>query len=548
MNEPPDENRGGPSLFGLNLPVGSSISVVSNNDDSKMDTDGSVSSRTGETGRKRTSYLRICRQCTKRRKKKVPGMTNSNANYCQCEADNDSDNSILLKKVTPEMTHQAQHTKHVNDKSHHVNANTTTNSQSAKLQNTSSSSQSDTRQVGRSEYLQTDASPYVIHVQRVVNSPNDGTILHPIAFGNFLKKNNFQNIVPGSVKKIGRNRCTVAFSNSKDANEFLQSDLLHTNRFKAFIPSFNVTRIGLVRGIPTDWSDDEILANITTPIGCGKILKVRRLNYKVQVNGTSTWKPSQSVVLTFDGQVLPKRIFICYNALPVDIYIYPTIQCFRCCNYGHTKTLCRSSMPRCYKCGAGHLGESCSKEEDSAYCIMCGGFHYATSKTCPEFNRQKEIKMKMAHSCISYAEASKSFPPTSKSYADVLNSRSTVPNSSYILPNPTTSPIRTSSKKTVFLKPRTPPKVQSGYDRAAHNSVLKEFEMPASENGCALVTKDTEPNDSVLQTILTLISTLLQSNIFKPSHVAPITELLRMTSTIHNGFENNPVELQKYNS
>lgn len=537
MNDPPDPKWGGdPGVLGLNLPVGATITVVSN-EDSKMDTDGSVSSRTDEIGRKRTSYIRICRQCTKRRKKQVAGQS-VNSNFCQCETNNVLENSILMKKTTPEIS-----------KSPNEPQNTSQNVQNHSPQVTPQGVHSDktqipqSRQVGRSEYLHTDASPFLIHVQRIVDSPNDGTILHPIAFGNFLKKNNFQNIIPGSVKRIGRNRCAVAFSNFKDANNFLHNDLLNTHKFKAIIPTFNITRMGLVRGIPADWSDEDVLANISTPVGCGNILKIRRLNYKVQTNGTTSWKPSQSVVVTFDGQVLPKRIFMCYNALPVEVYTYPTIQCFNCCRYGHTKSICRSTMPRCYKCGADHSGESCSKEEDAASCIMCGGYHYATSKVCPEFIRQKEIKTRMAHSCISYAEASKLFPPVSRSYADVLT---TAPNST-ASNKPSLSTPTHSYKKTVFLKPRSPPKTHSGYDKAAHNALLKEFEAPESMNGCALIPKNNKSEVSIFDTIITLINTLLQSNLIKPSHVAPMNDVLCILKNNFNGFQDNPVELQEYN-
>ncbi|XP_049870298.1 von Willebrand factor D and EGF domain-containing protein-like [Pectinophora gossypiella] len=51
------------------------------------------------------------------------------------------------------------------------------------------------------------------------------------------------------------------------------SEKLALNRFKAFIPTFNVTRMGLVRGVPSDWSLEEVKENISTPIGCGNILK-----------------------------------------------------------------------------------------------------------------------------------------------------------------------------------------------------------------------------------------------------------------------------------
>lgn len=114
---------------------------------------------------------------------------------------------------------------------------------------------------------------------------------------------------------------------------------------------------------------EEVTENINVPIGCGKVLRVRRLNYKVTVNGETTWKPSQTVVLTFDGQILPKRIFMYYNALSVELYRYPTIQCYNCCQFARTKIQCRSK-PRSFKCSQDHSGDTCNIEEEKIV-VLC---------------------------------------------------------------------------------------------------------------------------------------------------------------------------------
>ncbi|KAL0841644.1 hypothetical protein ABMA28_015296 [Loxostege sticticalis] len=241
--------------------------------------------------------------------------------------------------------------------------------------------------IGRTIYNESDSAPYIIHVEKVVASPNDGATLHPVELGKFLKKYSFKSIIDGSVKSIGRRKITISFADFSEANSFLSHNSLESMSLKAYIPTFNVTRMGLVRGVPADWSPEEVKANMSVPMGCGEIIKVRRLNFKSFNDGSVSWKPSQSVVITFDGQTLPKRVFICYNALPVDLYIYPTIQCFNCCRFGHTKTQCRSK-PRCFKCGQGHIGNSCPTDEQHASCCLCSGFHFATSKSCQEFKIQ----------------------------------------------------------------------------------------------------------------------------------------------------------------
>ncbi|CAF4784818.1 unnamed protein product [Pieris macdunnoughi] len=211
--------------------------------------------------------------------------------------------------------------------------------------------------------------------------------------------------------------------------------------------------MGVVRGIPAEWSDEEVTENINLPVGCGPILKIRRMRRRIITSNGSEFKPTETVVLTFDGQILPKRIFICYTSLPVDLYIFPTIQCYNCCRFGHVKSLCRSK-PKCFKCGQDHSADQCSILEEDAYCCLCQGSHFATSKRCLEFDRQKAIKESMAKSCISYAEASKIHAPISKiSYADALLSSSNVGASTISTPQNEQShkqSLSNSYKKTFF--------------------------------------------------------------------------------------------------
>ncbi|XP_072948518.1 uncharacterized protein [Epargyreus clarus] len=311
--------------------------------------------------------------------------------------------------------------------------------------------------------------------------------------------------------------------------------------------------MGLIRGVPVEWSPEDIKESITVPFGCGEIIRIRRLNYKVMVDGSPVWKPSQTVVLTFDGQILPKHIYICYNALAVELYTYPTIQCYQCCRYGHTKTQCRSK-PRCFKCGEGHTGDSCDIEDDCALCCSCTGAHFATDKSCPEFVRQKQIKLTMAQSCISYAEASKLHPPIPKSYSDALKT----PQQQYVIQDSnklshanhsTVQQNRSSYKKTVFLKPRSPPKQQKGYDQVTHQSMIREYDIPLPSNGSLINTNvDVNKQTNVNEIIVSLINLLLQNNICSPNNAAALVEIMKQI-TIDNGsqIQNPAVELQKHN-
>lgn len=510
--EPPDDPGGRVPSVGMEIII---------DDTSSMDTeDGSSQvplSAQQKLDRKRVRALRkVCKNCNKKRKKR-DGKNVTGNGLCICDDSDETKRPLLSTIPDPSIPIPSQ-----------------TDQPSQPLAQ---------RQNGR-KYVSTDLAPYVVHIQKEQSSPNDPVSLHPIEFGRFLKKNCIMNIVNGSLKRIGRNRLSMAFSTCSDANSFIENQSLSDQKLKAFIPTYNVTRMGVVRGVPSDWTDEDVLDNISVPIGCGKVIKCRRIRRKNVFNGTAEFTNTETVILTFDGQVLPKRIFMCYTPLTVDLYIYPTIQCYNCCRFGHTKPQCRSK-PRCFKCGQGHTADSCSIEQEEATCCLCSGYHYATDKACPEFCRQKNIKISMAQNSISYLEAIKLHPAVSKSFADVLrNSQSKQDETTAARISPTSS----SHKKTVFLKPRVPPKSSGGYDRAAHSSLTREYNMPlSSTNGTALKRDEPENEKSTIEKLISILIELLsKSNLIHnnplPSHVADLIETTLSKNKSQHGSSPSTVE------
>lgn len=369
---------------------------------------------------------------------------------------------------------------------------------------------------GPKNYNNEDTGPFIVHVSRAVVDPSAGTSIRAIKFGQFLHTHKISSIINDGVKNIGRNRISVEFSNGQAANEFLANPILDLSKYKAIIPTYNVTRMGLARGVPVDWSMDELIDSLVLPSGCGVVLKARRLSRKVINEGTVTWIPTQSVVLTFAGQLLPSKIYSFHTSLPIETYKLPTIMCLNCCRYGHVKTQCRS-QPRCFKCSQSHTGESCSVVKDNSTCLYCSGKHFATDKECPEFSRQQSIKLVMSSENISYLEASLRFPPSRKSYSEVAKEMFSPPTFSPSSPHKTNSksnPSYQSYRQTVFRAPRPRSPLGKGYDVHAHQAITAT--CPSSTpNGCALnnnvqpTLPSADPNLllSITQILLSIIST-----------------------------------------
>lgn len=385
-----------------------------------------------------------------------------------------------------------------------------------------------------------DKGPFVVHVARAEPDPAAGTTIRPIKFGKFLYTLNIKNIVNDGVTAVGRNRISVTFSNFTDANSFITNPLLFTNKYVASVPTFNVTRMGVVRGVPTDWSMDELVESIELPQGCGNILKARRINRKQIVDGSPpVWIPTQTVVLTFRGQMLPSRVFCFHTSLKVDIYQLPSILCNNCCRFGHIKAQCRSK-PRCFRCSQPHNGESCERVTPS--CLFCSGNHMATNKNCPEHARQKTIKITMATENISYSEASSRFPPVKRSYAEVAKELFTSPSPTYKSPfNPSPASnddsvrpiIKSLKKKTMNSTPRPRTLLNKGYDRKAHADIVQ---TPSSSmgNGCALQ-YDSSPNDNFIELLISMLSNIIckYNDCLPPNVAQKLAQLISISN--YNG-------------
>ncbi|KAI5637390.1 hypothetical protein NE865_09821 [Phthorimaea operculella] len=342
------------------------------------------------------------------------------------------------------------------------------------------------KSVFRSLYDPKDPGPYIVHVQFAEENGKSGATLHPLDFSYFLYQNGMKNIIENGVKRIGRNRLSISFGSWKEANLFVLNEVLAgQKKYDASIPTFNLCRMGIVKGVPESWSQEEIMENVRVPEGYGRILRSRRMNRKtVTASGVVEWVPTQTVTLTFDGQRLPPRVFAFYSALPVQNYILPTIQCHRCCRFGHTKDKCRS-RPRCAKCGEEHDAATCMVTVAS--CVNCSGDHQATAKICPEFLRQTEIKKYMSENNESYLEASKVIPNSKPLFSEVVG-RTSTPNSS--VPVESTENRKVWNKKTVTISPKIKKPSIQGYDHKAHKDLVNSFKEPTPENGCGFKTPD----------------------------------------------------------
>lgn len=403
-------------------------------------------------------------------------------------------------------------------------------------------------------YSDSDEAPFLVHVTRSVGDISSGTVLSPIKFGHFLFSNKIKNIIADGVKRVGRNRISVEFKSGCDANSFLSNPALSHAKYSASIPSYTCSRMGIVRGVPVEWSLEDIVNSIRVPSGFGSITRARRLNKKSHSEENSiSYIPTQSVVLTFKAQKLPSHVYCFYTSLPVEPYILPSIQCQKCCRFGHIASQCRSK-PRCFVCAQSHEGDSCSNISPS--CLFCSGSHTAKDPICPEHSRQKSIKIVMSQENISYFEASARFPSVRRSFADSL--KSAVPSSQQYEPiinsghhTFSNAPSSISHRKTVFI-PRHPyaPASSHPYDKQAH-FLLTQTPSSSLPNGSAYPSGPSKVppsplSDNLLGYLITSLINILThfSDSQLPEELKkPLSEL---ANVIHNVPSTTAMELSQH--
>lgn len=130
---------------------------------------------------------------------------------------------------------------------------------------------------------------------------------------------------------------------------------------KRLLGENRVTR-GAITGIPVD----EDLEKLKRSMYGGEVSRMKRLLRTV--NGERV--DSLSVLIEFQGSVLPERVKVGCMSFQVRPYIPPPLRCYKCQRYGHIAAVCKGKQ-RCPKCGEDHRVEDC-KENVKDKCCNCG--------------------------------------------------------------------------------------------------------------------------------------------------------------------------------
>ncbi|KAL1447696.1 hypothetical protein WDU94_005614 [Cyamophila willieti] len=268
------------------------------------------------------------------------------------------------------------------------------------------------------------------------------------------------------IRRLNRNKFLVVCSTARCANLIIENARVQ-DMYNAFVPSVYMQRTAIVRDIDLDIDNDTFLENADA--GTYKIINVQRLNRRSEADGKIAYVPSKTMKITFAGQDFPSYIVLWYTKVTCEPYKQNPIQCFNCYKFGHITKSCRSTK-LCKICFQKEDGHTCNPT--IVKCTNCDGTHNASSKSCPEFERQKSIKELMCTRNLCFPEAASLVPSIKSRYSVKTSNRYNTLNEDLNV-NLENFPVMSSNSKVV--KQHVPRYVPPALPKSAHNHNANTF-------------------------------------------------------------------------
>lgn len=256
----------------------------------------------------------------------------------------------------------------------------------------------DNMEVEREKYLYTrnDFAPYRVYVELTDKSKK----INKFTLGAWLRKSEKYRRSLTEMKYLGRSKIIVFMSYMTAANAMVDDESLKQAGYSAYVPRHLVCISGVLAGIPTEITEEEILGDIESPAPVMSVFRLSRY-----VDGAK--QPSNRVSVTFRTKYLPEKIRVFGTTCKVNPFIRKVQFCSNCHRFNHKATNCRGRQ-RCDRCARIHFPEedqfrNCTEEVKCFHCRSSS--HRTTDPNCPERMRQASINAMMAKKCLTYVEA-----------------------------------------------------------------------------------------------------------------------------------------------
>ena len=198
--------------------------------------------------------------------------------------------------------------------------------------------------------------------------------IHPMKIGKLLRVSNISAI---NIERFSEDRISILFQSGEEANDFVANKVNLLNKdWSAFIPYSALLFSGIIRDIPVEFNNEEILDGIVDEPLKNQIFEISRIKKRVvvgeketqsQENNSVQFEDSDSIKITFKNKI-PTSININFCYRKIFKFIPQVRRCFNCQKFGHININCKSSS-KCVNCGSSHDNISiCTKDSCCANC------------------------------------------------------------------------------------------------------------------------------------------------------------------------------------
>lgn len=197
-------------------------------------------------------------------------------------------------------------------------------------------------------------------------------------------KERLRSETPATIRKqLRANVIAVDIPADVETQPFLKIEKLGPVPVQAYVAPPRDAIKGVIYGVSTEFTDEDIRATIRPLQGGPKILNAYRLG-----------KTKQTVLVVFAGNKLPRHVRMEYIAHQVQPFRPTPILCSHCQRIGHKANICPHEA-RCGRCGGTHTaGEICTATKPR--CLHCQGEHVTGDPSCPHYKRELLICRKQA--------------------------------------------------------------------------------------------------------------------------------------------------------
>lgn len=265
------------------------------------------------------------------------------------------------------------------------------------------------------KYTTADTAPYRLYFE--LRKEQAGVRINRYSLGAKLRGMEMFKRHIIDMKQIGRNKIMVIINSFVKANQLLDVVNNEDGMYRAYIPKHLVCISGVITGIPTDISEEEIMNDIESDVPVVGVYRLNRFE-----NGTKV--PTNRISVTFRASCLPDKVWLFCCVSKIKPFIQKVVFCMRCLRYNHKEANCKGAR-RCQRCSEKHDDED--EEEEVCHkrmkCLHCKSGNHATgSKECNEHKIQQKVKDMMARKNVTYIEAREMLPINTSNMFEPLSS------------------------------------------------------------------------------------------------------------------------------